>query len=126
MQIRWWWDQGRWCGCRRSENRGVSPKSTSTHFTEAHGVEGTEAWDLYEDRSGNIWFPIENSGVYRYDGKSFTRFHKNLVQIDGLTSNAIQCTYEGKEGRLWLGGYMGLFRFDGKSIMRVGKHGPWR
>jgi hypothetical protein len=36
----------------------------------AHRVEGAEAGDLYEDRSGNIWFPIENSGVYRYDGLS--------------------------------------------------------
>ena len=97
-----------------------------THFTQADGVEGTEAWDLYEDRSGNIWFPIENSGVYRYDGKSFTRFHETLVEMNGLNSNAIQCTYEDKEGRLWLGGYRGLFRYDGQSITRVGKHGPWR
>ena len=93
-----------------------------THITSKDGVNGTEAWDLYEDRSGNIWFPIENSGVYRYDGRSFTNFQKE----HGLTSNAIQCTFEDKEGRLWLGGWKGLFRYDGKSIFTVGKNGPWQ
>ncbi len=92
-------------------------------ITSEDGVVGTEAWDLYQDRSGNnIWFPIENSGVYRYDGKSFTNFQKE----QGLTTNAIQCTFEDKEGRLWLGGWMGLFRYDGKSIFSVGKNGPWQ
>ncbi|MBT5318718.1 MAG: hypothetical protein HOL45_02315 [Chloroflexi bacterium] len=67
-----------------------------------------------------------SSSVYSYDGKSFTRFHETLVEMNGLNSNAIQCTYEDKEGRLWLGGYRGLFRYDGQSITRVGKHGPWR
>ena len=72
--------------------------------------------------AGNIWFPIENSGVYRYDGKSFTNFREE----QGLTSNAIQCTLEDREGRLWLGGWMGLFRYDGKAISSVGKNGPWQ
>ena len=93
-----------------------------THFTSEHGVEGTEAWDLYEDRLGNIWFPVENSGVYRYDGESFTNFQEE----QGLTTNAIQCTFEDREGRLWLGGWMGLFRYDGKTILSVGKNGPWK
>lgn len=90
-----------------------------THFTSEHGVEGTEAWDLYEDGSGNVWFPIENSGVYRFDGTSFANFH----DAQGLTTNAVQCTYEDREGRLWLGGWQGLFRYDGESMISVGKNG---
>ncbi len=93
-----------------------------TQITEADGVHGTECWDLYEDSSGNIWFPIENSGVYRFDGKSFSNFQKE----QGLTTNAIQCTFEDQEGRLWLGGWQGLFRYDGKSILQVGQKGPWQ
>jgi streptogramin lyase len=85
-------------------------------------VNGTEAWDIYEDSSGNIWFPIENSGVYCYDGKSFTNFQ----EAQGLATNAIQCTFEDKEGRLWLGGWKGLFRYDGSAIFSVGKNGPWQ
>jgi ligand-binding sensor domain-containing protein len=82
---------------------------------------GTEAWSLYEDKSGQIWFPIENFGVYRYHTNSLINFNKN----DGLASTAIQCIFEDKEGRLWLGGYTGLFRYDGVSFYSVGKNGPW-
>lgn len=92
-----------------------------THITAKDGVNGTEAWDLYEDPAGNIWFPIENSGVYRYDGKTFT----NFAEAQGLTTNAIQCTYQDRTGRLWLGGWQGLFRFDGDTIVSVDKDGPW-
>jgi len=92
-----------------------------TNITEQEGVNGTEAWDLYEDRSSNIWFPMEHFGVYRYDGKSFVNFHNG----EGLASDAIQCTFEDKEGRLWVGGYKGLFRFDGKSFFPVTTEGPW-
>ena len=84
-------------------------------------MNGTEAWDLYEDPAGNIWFPIENSGVYRYNGKTFT----NFGEAQGLTTNAIQCTYQDRTGRLWLGGWQGLFRYDGETIISVGKDGPW-
>jgi len=93
-----------------------------THVTEKDGVHGTEVWDLYQDKSGNVWFPIENSGVYRFDGESFSNFQ----QAQGLTTNAIQCSYEDSEGRFWVGGWQGLFRYDGESFFKVGKNGPWK
>ena len=93
-----------------------------THITkEADGVEGLEAWSLYMDRVGNVWFPTEHYGVYRYDGSTFTNVH----HAEGLSSNAIQCTFEDKDGRIWFGGHTGLFCYDGKSVFAVGKHGPW-
>jgi len=94
--------------------------TTFTHFGMDAGVEGTEAWDLFEDSRGNIWFPIENAGVYRYDGTSFDR----LDETKGLTSNAIQCTFEDDDGRIWLGGHRGLFRCDGDRVVPVGRNGP--
>ena len=93
-----------------------------THITSEDRVYGTEAWSLYEDKSGNIWFPVEQFGVYRYNGKSFTNFHKK----EGLASHAIQCIFEDKEGRLWVGGWLGLFCYDGKSFFNVTKKGPWQ
>jgi ligand-binding sensor domain-containing protein len=62
---------------------------------------------------GNIWFPIEGSGVYRYDGKSFTNFHTK----EGLACNGVQCVFEDKDGQLWFGGWMALYRYDGKSFV---------
>jgi ligand-binding sensor domain-containing protein len=74
------------------------------------------------DRAGDIWFPVENSGIYRYSGGSFRRYH----ETEGLTSNAVQCTYQDRDGRLWFGGYGGLFRLKGERIVCVTTGGPWR
>ena len=58
---------------------------------------------------------------FHRDGKTFT----NFGEAQGLSTNAIQCTYQDRSGRLWLGGWQGLFRYDGDTIIRVGKDGPW-
>ena len=92
-----------------------------TRMATKEGASGTEAWSLYEDQTGQVWFPIENFGVYRYNANSLINFNEN----DGLASTAIQCIFEDKEGTLWLGGHMGLFRYDGKSFINVTKNGPW-
>ena len=90
-------------------------------MTVQEGLQGTEVWDLYEDRAGNIWFPAEHAGLYRYDGKSFTNFHKE----QGLDSGAIQSAFEDRDGRLWAGGYLGLYRLEGRSFIKVTTDGPW-
>ena len=59
--------------------------------------------------------------MYRYDGETFTQFHRQ----EGLASDAVQCAFMDKEGRMWFGGVFGLFRYDGKTIVPVGKDGPW-
>jgi ligand-binding sensor domain-containing protein len=92
-----------------------------TNLTINGDIPGGEVWSVYEDKMGNIWFPAEGFGVYRYDGKTFTNFYTD----EGLASHAIQSIYEDKQGRLWLGGWKGLFRYDGKSIFPVTKYGPW-
>jgi ligand-binding sensor domain-containing protein len=43
-------------------------------------VSGYQVWNVYEDKTGDIWFTAMGVGVYRYDGKSFTQFDKK----DGL------------------------------------------
>ena len=97
-------------------------KSIFINYTVDQGLPNNVIISIYEDHSGNIWFPIEGFGVYRFDGKSFTNFFKK----DGLASHAIQCTHEDKEGRLWFGGCLGLYRFDGKSFVNVTNKGPWQ
>jgi|JYMV01.1.fsa_nt_gi ligand-binding sensor domain-containing protein len=98
------------------------------NFTETGVIQGNEVWSLFEDSKKNIWFPAEGFGVYRYDGTQF----RNYSTEHGLTSNAVQDIYEDKKGRIWLGGHMGLFRYEPsttgankKSIYRVTKSGPW-
>jgi ligand-binding sensor domain-containing protein len=80
---------------------------------------------LYEDQSGNIWFPIENAGVYRYDPSTevFTNFHKE----EGLLLNAVHTIREDQAGRLWVGGFGGLYRYDTASgqFVNMTREGAW-
>lgn len=43
-------------------------------FAKDAGLENTAAFLFLEDRSGNIWIGTRNTGLYRYDGSSFTSF----------------------------------------------------
>lgn len=92
-----------------------------THFGPAEGVQGDEAWDLFADRAGNVWFPTEHYGVYRFDGASFRQFGES----DGLLSPAVQCTFQDRDGRIWVGGYRGLYRYDGTGFVNLTKSLPW-
>jgi len=94
---------------------------TFTNFTRNGEISGEEVYGFHEEKNGNIWFAAENTGVYRFNGSSFTIFNAK----DGLETNGIQAIYEDKEGRFWLGGWKGLFRFDGKNFFPVTKNGPW-
>ena len=91
------------------------------NVSEKEGLRGTEVWDLYQDRAGNIWFPVEHAGLFRYDGHSFTNFSRE----QGLESPAIQSTLEDREGRFWAGGYLGLYRFEDDSFVSISRNGPW-
>ncbi|NNJ82400.1 MAG: hypothetical protein HKP11_09415 [Flavobacteriaceae bacterium] len=111
---------------------------TFTNFTQNGVVSGIEVGGFFEDSGGNIWFAAENEGVYRYDpmastrttGVSFTKFNSK----NGLQSKGVLCIYEDKQGRFWLGGWGGLFRYnpsaalraDGNLFFSVTRDGPWK
>ncbi len=98
------------------------------HFNANDGVEGSEVWDLYEDSSGNIWFPTEGYGVFCYMSSGEYPF-RNFSGTEGLASRAVQCTFEDKDGRIWCGGWLGLYRYNPSSPERnftnLTKELPW-
>ena len=113
----------------KSGNRNALSSGFLEYNTD-NEVNGVEAWSLYEDQSGDIWFPTEGFGVYRYNHQKdqFTNYHKK----EGLVSGAIQCVHQDKSGNIWLGGYEGLFKYlpqsniSGKdTIISVSRKGPW-
>lgn len=67
------------------------------------------------DREGNLWFGTTANGLYRYDGKSFTRF----TIADGLDCDQIYCMLEDKEGKLWIGTEKGLCFYNGKTFDQI-------
>lgn len=83
-------------------------------------VNGVEVGDFYEDINGDIWFGVENNGVYWYDGKVFQYF----VQVD-LFGVLILSIYRDWEDCFWLGGWGGLFCYDKGIFVYVIKDGLW-
>ena len=94
---------------------------TFTAVTAADGVQGTEAWDLFEDDAGHIWFTIEHDGVYCYDGATY----RNYGAAEGLASRGVQTIQQDRDGRIWTGGHLGLYRLEGESFVNVTRTGPW-
>lgn len=68
-----------------------------------------------QDKAGNLWFGTTENGLYKYDGKSFSRF----LVADGLNSNNISSLLEDKEGKIWIGTDAGLCLYDGKSFVKI-------
>lgn len=96
-------------------------KQKFTQFDEKDGIKYKETWTIYKDSKNNIWFPVEGSGIYKYNGKEFV----NYSEEHGLGSVAMQSIYEDKSGTIWVGGYMGLYRFNGEYFENLKKDGNW-
>lgn len=68
-----------------------------------------------QDKAGNLWFGTTENGLYKYDGKSFSRF----LVADGLNSNNIYSLLEDKDGKIWIGTEAGLCLYDGKTFAKI-------
>lgn len=85
-----------------------------------------DIWHVFQDRSGNYWFGSHTDGLYRYDGKTITKF----TMKDGLFGNQIGGIQEDKSGNLYFTTLRETFtppnprptypsriiRFDGKAF----------
>jgi len=69
-----------------------------------------------QDKAGNLWFGTTENGLYKYDGKSFSRF----LVADGLNSNNIYSLLEDIEGKIWIGTEAGLCLYDPSPSLRKG------
>ena len=74
-------------------------------------------YQIYRDKSDNIWIATVKNGVYRYDGKAFKNY-KVPISIMGMM--------EDRKGNLWLGGAGGLYRINQNGeVINVTTKGPW-
>ncbi len=70
---------------------------------------------IAQDDDGNLWFGSYANGLWKYDGKEITHYHKE----NGLPSDTVKTIYKDKSGRMWFGigeekGY--LYQFNGTSF----------
>ena len=45
-----------------------------THFTTKNGLTGNSVSGILEDKDGNLWIGTSNTGLCRYDGRTFSSF----------------------------------------------------
>ncbi len=99
-------------------------RELATCFVKMNTNEGADiiaAYDIIEDKKGNIWLSTSDSGVYRYDGKFITHFSKN----EGMLNTFVSAMFEDKAGNMWFGTMgrcsstlqdIGTYRYDGKTL----------
>lgn len=102
-----------------------------THFPEIEGLTNNNVYMVSGDKSGNTWISAPGTGLYRYDGSSFTLFN-TTDRMDITKSLAAQQLLDDSKGTLWIGFVGGLFRFDRASeqagpphFLNVSEAGPW-
>jgi len=105
-----------------------------TNYTQQGLIEGIEVGAIYEDKNNHIWFAAEHQGIYAYAPEleaQGTNPFTNYNKTDGLVSEGILSIFEDQEGRFWLGGWKGLFRYNPiakdkeNTFLHVTKTGPW-
>ncbi|WP_316829045.1 two-component regulator propeller domain-containing protein [Pedobacter miscanthi] len=117
-------------------NEGIGQGKSFRNFTTKDGLASDRVTNIYEDKTGNIWFGTE-SGASRYDGKSFRNFKMNeapavtpsdsihvsvyeqlLTEVHWM-HNDVNAILEDKTGKFWFGtrGYTRIY--DGKTFTTV-------
>lgn len=81
------------------------------NFTMKDGLLSDRVTEVYEDRSGTLWFGSEG-GINRYDGSSF----QNFTVEDGLPANDVGTIIEDRTGKIWFGSRSGVGTYDGQSF----------
>jgi ligand-binding sensor domain-containing protein len=98
------------------------PRSPVTVAPDADNPISPFVRHILQDRRGDLWMGANGDGVLRYEGGRLERFSVD----QGLASDAPQRIYQNRDGRLWCGGHMGLYRLEGNAFVSVTEAGPWQ
>ena len=99
--------------CRYDEGRFIPialPPSDAPEPLET--LDANRVMCIAEDAAGQLWLGTDGSGLYHYDGNTFT----NYTTADGLAGNSISSIVPDEKGGLWLG-----TMFNGVSYYAEGK-----
>ncbi len=83
-----------------------------TNFESAQGLSVKGFHSSFQDSKHNYWFGSGDSGVYKFDGQSFTLYNKR----DGLPHNFVNDITEDPLGNIWLATDGGAAKFDGHKF----------
>lgn len=67
---------------------------------------------VHHAENGDYWFGSDDSGAYRYDGRTLV----NFTVKHGLASDTIRGIQEDRLGNMYFTTYQGISKFDGRSL----------
>lgn len=74
----------------------------------------TSIWDIDTDGQGNVWIGTNGEGLWRYDGKSVTKF---TTENSDLTNGYVWQVFCADNGDIWAGHNLGIDRIrDDKFV----------
>ena len=107
-----------WGGVGVYDAHSISVFDLSAKFPDNAG----EVSQIVQDRQGDIWIGYVSPGLYP-NPKSVGRLKgDHFVFVETEHGNDIDncfAIYEDLDGDLWLGGYRGLFRYDGQKLKKI-------
>jgi ligand-binding sensor domain-containing protein len=95
---------------------------------------GGEKWirSVIEDRNGIVWLGTRNKGVWRYDGKAFSRYSEQRgLGMPVLVDRSGNIWFSGEEHENGFESSTGIWRYDGKTFRNfstkegMGNFGVW-
>ena len=97
-----------------------------TRLAKEERLDSFDAFDVLEDRNGNIWVASTHLGVFRYpassEAKSEGKASFRFTTENGLIHNRTMCLYEDMTGGIWIGTEGGISYYDGESSMNTQSH----
>jgi ligand-binding sensor domain-containing protein len=69
-------------------------------------------WIVFQSINGDYWYGSDTDGIFRFDGKTITRFSTK----DGLSSNRTRDIQEDKQGNIYISTLEGINKFDGNTF----------
>lgn len=112
-----------WVG---TQNAGLSMLDAQrrgfTHYDRASHpqIASNDVWSLAQTRDGAIWFGTSDGGLHRLDeAGTVTRFAPDDADPRSLPSPAVTWLRVDGDGRLWVGTFQGVARWDGNGFERM-------
>ncbi len=86
-------------------------------FPEIKGVYESDVFEIYKDKSNDLWFSTTSNGVYK---------RENNVFVNYAVPKSTMSFFKDKTGNIWLGCAGGLYRINPSGeILNITKSGPW-
>lgn len=107
-----------WLGFNGNRNSGLTVydgKSFKTYSVE-DGLCNKRIRAIYEDKKGNLWLGAHLGKLCIFDGQNFSEFSSN-----GQTYSGILFILGDSEDNIWFGGAKGIWKFDGKLVVKMTK-----